>query len=481
MVDVFSSATALLEALEAEQISSVELTEMFLEQIERCNPTVNAVVTQNPERAIDAARLADERRGRGERAPLLGLPVTIKDSIDVAGWPSTNGLPANIGRMATVSAPAAAALLDAGAVLLGKTNVPAGGGDWQANNKLFGRTNNPWNPERTSGGSTAGAAAVACGMSPLELGSDIGGSVRIPAAFCGVFAHKPSETLVPKSVRPNAAVSMTVQGPITAYASDLDLVMPLLAAPAVGEDVAWSVHLPAPRAEHLTDLRVAVLPPLPWLPVETEIQAALERVAGLLRSADAQVERALPAELGDGLAFYETYLALLNAIVTRNLPDDVRVRSVAALLANGDSISSAKARGMQATAGEYIAWHDERERFRAAFREFFRSYDVLLAPVTVCVAYPHETRRWLDRRLNIDGTEVLYDLLSVHASLATFTGQPATTFPVGLNSAGLPIGLQAIGPYLEDLTPIRLASLFEREFGGVVRPPLAEANSSVPS
>jgi amidase len=207
----------------------------------------------------------------------------------------------------------------------------------------------------------------------------------------------------------------------------------------------------------------------------------LERVAGLLRSADAQVERALPAELGDGLAFYETYLALLNAIVTRNLPDDVRVRSVAALLANGDSISAAKARGMQATAGEYIAWHDERERFRAAFREFFRSYDVLLAPVTVCVAYPHETRRWLDRRLNIDGTEVLYDLLSVHASLATFTGQPATTFPVGLNSAGLPIGLQAIGPYLEDLTPIRLASLFEREFGGVVRPPLAEAISSVPS
>jgi len=474
VADVFASASDLVADLAARRVSSVELVEAHLRQIEHYNPVVNTVVTLEPERSMAAARLADERRAIGDGQPLLGLPVTIKDSIDVTGWPSTNGLPANAEHIASSSAPAASALLDSGAVLLGKTNVPAGGGDWQADNKLFGRTNNPWDLARTSGGSTAGAAAVACGMSPLELGSDIGGSVRIPAAFCGVFAHKPSETLVPKSLQPNAAVAMTVQGPIARRADDLRLVTPLLAGPAVGEDAAWSVRLPEPRAERLKELRIAVLPPLEWLPVESEILTALERVAGQLRDAGAAVEYAMPTELGDGLAFYETYLAILNAIVTRNLPSEVRERSVATLLANGDPLSAAKARGMRASAGEYIGWYAERERYRAALREFFRSYDLLLAPVTLCVAYSHETRRWLERRLTIDGQEVLYDLLSAHSAFATLTGQPATAFPVGLNSAGLPIGLQAIGPYLEDLTPLRFAELFEREFGRAERPPLAD-------
>lgn len=474
MSDVFATASEMLAALDAGSVSSVELVEAHLRQIERCNAAVNAVVTRDDESAYAAARLADERRARGEGGALLGLPVTIKDSIELAGWVSTNGIPANVGRVIEHSAPAAEALIEAGAVVVGKTNVPTGGGDWQASNQLFGRTNNPWDLERTSGGSTAGAAAVACGMSPLELGSDIGGSVRIPAAFCGVFAHKPSETLVPKSLRPNAVVTMTVQGPIARSADALALVTPLLAGPAVGEDVAWSVRLPEPRARRFDELRVALLPAMEsWLPVELDILATQEFLGEQLRNAGAAVEEAAPEGFGDGRAFYCTYLAILNAIVTRNLPEEVRARSMATLEANGDEFSAAKARGMRATAGDYIAWHEERERYRAAFRDFFNEWDVLISPVTVCTAFPHETRRWLERRLDVDGQEVLYDLLSVHASFATLTGQPATTFPVALDSHGLPIGLQAIGPYLEDQTPIQFAALVEREFGGFEPPPLA--------
>lgn len=475
MTDVFASASEQLAALNARRVSSEELVEAHLRQIDQCNSAVNAVVTRDDERAREAARLADERRARGEQAALLGLPVTIKDSIELAGWVSTNGLPANAGRVVSQTAPAAAVMLEAGAVVIGKTNVPAGGGDWQANNQLFGRTNNPWDLERTSGGSTAGAAAVACGMSPLELGSDIGGSVRIPAAFCGVYAHKPSETLVPKGLRPNAAVSMTVQGPITRSAADLALVTPLLAGPVVGEDVAWSVQLPEPRARRLNGLRVALLPPMEWLPVDVEILAAQEWLGERLRQAGAGAEEVMPDGLGDGLEFYCTYLSILNAIVTRNLPEDVRTRSIATLEANGDALSLAKARGMRATAGDYIGWHDERERYRAAFRALFNEWDVLISPVTVCTAFPHETRRWLERRLTVNGQEVLYDLLSAHAAFATPTGQPATAFPVTTSAAGLPIGLQAIGPYLEDLTTIQFAELVEQEIGGFVQPPLPEA------
>jgi amidase len=471
--DIFATASEQLAALNDRLVTSEELVDAHLRQIDRCNPAVNAVVTRDDERVRASARKADERCARGEQAALLGLPVTIKDSIELAGWVSTNGLPANADRVVSQTAPAAAALVEAGAVVLGKTNVPAGGGDWQADNRLFGRTSNPWDLGRTSGGSTAGAAAVACGMSPLELGSDIGGSVRIPAAFCGVYAHKPSETLVPKGVRPNAAVSMTVQGPIARSAADLALVTPLLAGPVVGEDVAWSVRLPEPRGRRLAGLRVALLPPMDWLPVDAEIVAAQEHLGEQLRRAGGRAEQAVPDGLGDGLDFYCTYLSILNAIVTRNLPEEVRARSIATLEANGDPLSAAKARGMRASAGDYITWHEERERYRAAFRDFFTQWDVLVAPVTVCTAFPHESRRWLERRLTVNGQPVLYDVLSAHAAVATLTGQPATAFPVTLSSEGLPIGLQAIGPYLEDLTTIQFASLVEQEFGGFERPPLA--------
>ena len=469
-INPFDSATKMLEALESGEVSSRELVATLIRQIERHNPEINVIVTEAFDEAREAAAEADRVRETGHALPLTGLPITIKDQIDVAGMRTTGGNPDRADHRAESNAPNVARLRAAGAIVLGKTNVP-NTGDWQASNPLFGRTSNPWNLERTSGGSTGGAAAVATGMSPLELGSDIGGSVRIPAAYCGVLGHKPSETVMPKGPLPNPAVPMTVQGPIARRADDLELALNIMAAPVEGEDIGWRLTIPQPRGRRLGDFRVAVLPRLDWLPCDDETLAALERLAGSLREAGAIVQEVLPAGFGDFHDYYRTYLSLLNAIVTRGLPDHVRERAVGRLNENGDAISLAKARGMQATIADYIGWMDERERYRRLYREFFRDWDILLTPVTLCPAYPHTEERWLDRKLDVNGEQVHYDLLSAYPSFATLTGQPATNFPRGRNRDGLPLGLQAIGPYLEDRTTIHFAGLVCETFGSLQPPP----------
>ncbi|CAN5608921.1 amidase [soil metagenome] len=470
VINPFESATKMLAALASREISSRELVETLIRQIQRHNPAINVIVTEAFDEARAAAAEADRARESGRDLPLTGLPVTIKDQIDVAGLRTTGGNPDRADHRAESDAPNVARLRAAGAIILGKTNVP-NTGDWQASNPLFGRTNNPWNPERTSGGSTGGAAAVATGMSPLELGSDIGGSVRIPAAYCGVLGHKPSETVMPKGSLPNPAVPMTVQGPIARRADDLELALNIMAAPVEGEDIGWRLTIPQPRGRRLREFRVAVLSRLEWLPCDDETLAAQERFVENLSSAGAVVQEVVPEGFGDLRGYYRTYLSLLNAIVTRGLPGHVRERAVGRLKENGDDISLAKARGMEATIADYIAWMDEREGYRRLYREFFRDWDILLTPVTLCPAYPHTEERWLDRRLDVNGEPVHYDLLSAYPSFATLTGQPATNFPVGLNRDGLPLGLQAIGPYLEDRTTIHFAGLVCETFGSLQPPP----------
>jgi amidase len=468
-IDPFASATDMLAALENGAVSSRELVELHIQRIERHNPAINVIVTKNYTEARAAARRADEAWACGHALPLEGLPVTIKDQIDVAGLRTTGGNPGRAEHEADQDAPNVARLRAAGAIILGKTNVP-NTGDWQASNPLFGRTNNPWNLEMTSGGSTGGAAAVATGMTPLELGSDIGGSVRIPAAYCGVYGHKPSETAMPKGALPNPAVPLTVQGPLARSAHDLELALNLMAGPVEGEDIAWRLTIPQTRGTELADFNVALLPRLDWLPCDDETLAAQERLGTRLAELGATVKETIPEGFGDFKEYYATYLSLLNAMVTRGLPDHVRERAIGRLKTNGDEISLAKARGMEATIADYIGWIEQREHYRRLYRAFFRDWDVLISPTTLCPAYPHTEERWLDRKLNVNGDLVHYDLLSAYPSLATLTGQPATSFPAGLNSDSLPIGLQAIGPYLEDRTPIRFAELLSHNFSACVAP-----------
>ena len=482
-VDAFSSATSLVAALRSGTIGARELTELYIRRIERHDPALNAVVVRDYARAREQAMVAEHARARGEHRALLGLPITLKESINVTGLQTTCGVPEWKGYVSQHDAPVTTRIRAAGAVLLGKTNVPPMLADWQSANPIFGRTNNPWDRGRTPGGSSGGsAAAIAAGLSALEVGSDIGGSIRVPAAFCGIYGHRPSETLLPRSGQfpmpplPNPAVVMGVQGPLARSAEDLELALSVLAGPEVGEDVAWKVTLPAARRERLADFRVAVLPPIPWLPVDEQITAALSDLAGRLTKMGAVVKEIQPDGLGDHREYHGFYRTLLSAVTGARVDAETRRQRIATFRAAGDDLSLGAARGLEGTAGDYLLWNGRREQHRAAWRAFFREWDVLLAPAINVLAYPHIERAWpadnsdLSLTFTVNGRSVPYLHGLCYPALSTVPGQPATAFPVGLSREGLPIGLQAIGPYLEDLTPIRFTALLAREIGGYRKP-----------
>ena len=268
----FSTATDMLAALRARTISSSELIEMHLKRIAELDDKVNSIPVRTADRARDAAKRADDAIARGVHAPLLGLPMTLKEATQVAGLPQSGGVEELKDHKPATDGPIAAAVFAAGACLLGKTNIPFACGDWQADSPVYGRCNNPWDLTRTPGGSTGGGgAALAAGLTPLEIGSDTGGSIRAPAAFCGVYGHRPSETAVPYGGvyptfdLPNRGDVMTMQGPLARSAVDLELLFDVVAGPAVGADVGWKLALPEARHARLQDFRVAVMPEMPWV------------------------------------------------------------------------------------------------------------------------------------------------------------------------------------------------------------------------
>lgn len=476
----FASAHDMLAALRARELSAKELLALHLSQIERENPALNAIVTPDYERAQRAAQEADEARVRGDDRALLGLPLTIKDCLHVQDLPTTSGVRARAQALAGEDALLVARVRAAGGVIMGKTNIPPYASEWQANNRLFGRTNNPWDLSRTPGGSTGGgAAAVAAGLTPLEFGSDIGGSIRVPAAFCGCYGHKPSETALPRSGHfpgsplPNPTLSMAVQGPLARSATDLELAFDVVAGPDIDEAAGWRLALPPARHDHLSDYRVALFPPFPWLPVDHEILEVRETMAEKLRRAGATVALAQPETFGDGRAYYALYSSLLAVVISLGRPARARWLEGLRSQMSRDAYFVAWGKGLRASAADYICWFAQRERYRAAYRAFFRDWDILLAPVCMTNAFPHlDMNRPIARRmLDMNGQQVPYLHMSAYPSLATLCGQPATAFLAGQTRSGLPVGLQAIGPYLEDRTPLRFVQLVEQAFGGFQRPP----------
>ena len=483
MINSFATATEMLAALRAKQLSAVELLDLHVRRITRHNPTVNAIVEPDFERAKAQAQAADERRQRGDDAPLLGLPMTLKESINARGLRTTAGMEHWKDFRSEHDAPVAARVKAAGAVVMAKTNVPQMLADWQSTNPVYGRTKNPWDLGRTPGGSTGGgSAALAAGLTPLEFGSDIGGSIRVPAAFCGVYGHRSSETAMsragqfPMPPMPNAAIVMGVQGPMARAAGDLELALDVAAGAEVGEDVGWRLTLPPARRERLADFRVAVLPSLDWMPVDAEIVAALDSLTSRLGRLGVKVQVTQPEVLGDHREHFALYLTLLAALISARVPAAERAARVAVMRTRDDEWSRASQRGIESSAPEYVAWIGQRERYRAAWRAFFRDWDVLLMPAFFTPAYPHWDKPWpttpesFRKTIDVNGRPVLEDLGLFSASVATLAGQPATAFPAGLTRGGLPIGLQAIGPYLEDRTPIRFAALVAAEIGGFTPP-----------
>jgi amidase len=310
-------------------------------------------------------------------------------------------------------------------------------------------------------------------MTPLEIGSDIGGSIRVPAAYCGLYGHRPSETAVPRSGSypfadsENPAIVMGVQGPLARSAVDMEMLFDVVAGPGIGERVGWRLDLPPARGEQLSDLRVAIMPTLDIVQPSADMHAKVDELAVFLDKAGATVGEAMPDI--DRSAYLNDYLTLL-AVIT-SLGESRSEREKMASETAGTDLMAAMATGYTIDAMDYVMLLGRRESSRAAWREFFNDWDVLVCPSALDAAFKHQSGPQSERMLALDDTEVPYMLNIVYPMWAIFTGQPATAFPAGLNSAGLPLGLQAIGPYLEDRTTIRFAQCLEREWYGFERPP----------
>ena len=472
----YSTATEMLVALDNKTISSAELVEMHVQRIEERDGPLNAIPVRTFDRAREAAERADRARASGERTPLLGVPMTLKESTQTAGLPQSAGIEPLKDYRPASDGPIAQSVFAAGACLLGKTNIPAALSDWQADSPVYGRSNNPWDLERTPGGSTGGgAAALAAGMTPLEIGSDIGGSIRVPAAYCGLYGHRPSETAVPRAGSfpfndvENPAIVMGVQGPLARSAIDMELLFDVVAGAGLGEKAGWRLDLPRARGEQLSDLRVAIMPRLDVVQPSAEMHAKVDELAVFLERAGAKVGEAMPDV--DTRAYFDDYMTLL-AVIT-SLGETRSAREQMGLKTDGPNRESmaAMAKGFTLDAMDYIMLLSRREVARTAWRAFFNDWDVLVCPAALDTAFQHRTGPQSGRVLTLDDTEVPYMLNIIYPMWAIFTGQPATAFPAGLSSTGLPLGLQAIGPYLEDRTTMRFAQLLEREWYSFQPPP----------
>ncbi|MGI8925963.1 MAG: amidase family protein, partial [Tepidiformaceae bacterium] len=331
---------------------------------------------------------------------------------------------------------------------------------------------------RSPGGSSGGsAAALAAGMTGLEFGSDICGSIRVPAAFCGVFGHRPSDSALPRTGQfpfpplVNPATAMGVTGPLARSAADLELMFDVAAGVDESLAVGLRLELPPPRSQTLRGLRVAVLPPIPGVPVDDEILAAQARLVQGLEKQGATVKEAAPSWFDDFNGHHRRYLTPLNAMMSARQPLEVR-QALGAGVEGDDEFSAASRAGLTLDAANYIGLFMEREMERESFRAFFREWDILLCPITIIPAFEHRGLGAMGQwTVDVNGQTVPYTLQLVYPGVATLSGQPATAFPVGLTRAGLPMGLQALGPYLEDRTPLAFARMVEREFGGFQRPP----------
>ncbi|MEV5988821.1 amidase [Streptomyces sp. NPDC052051] len=476
------TAEELAAALRAGEVTSAELTDEAIARIERDDKTINAVCVPDFDRARAAARDADQARARGEDRPLLGIPVTVKESYNVAGLPTTWGMSAHRDHVPAEDAVQVSRLKAAGAVVLGKTNVPLGLQDIQSFNELYGTTNNPWDHGRTSGGSSGGsAAALASGFGALSIGSDLAGSLRTPAHFCGVYAHKPTLglTAMRGMVPPLAPVlpaehDLAVVGPMARSARDLTLLLDIMAGPdPLTFGVAHEVTLPPARHERLCDFRVLVLDQHPLIPTGSAVRAGVNRVADALVDGGARVERHSPLlpDLTEAAVIY-TQLLISSSVAHFPVEAHEQLRAHAARLSADDrSLDAARLRAMVFSHRDWIGANHRRELHRHGWRQLFAEFDAVVCPITPTPAFPHDHNPDpRERRIDIDGVEHPYLDQLVWAGVPTMPGLPATAVPAGRSPEGLPVGVQLIGPMFEDRTPLRLAELLEQKIGGFVGP-----------
>ena len=474
MADILDlDATGQLAELAAGRISAVELLKLAMARQTETHARLNAVVMTDPARALGEAQAVDAARAKGETlGPLAGLPMTIKDTFDVAGMPGTSGL-ADFRDRTCEDAVCVARARGAGAVVWGKTNVPVMAGDWQSFNDLYGTSNNPWDVSRTTGGSSGGAAsALATGVTALEIGSDIGGSLRVPANFCGVYSHKPTwgavsqRGHVPPLPGARAQRDLNVVGPMARSARDLKLLFGIIA-----DDPAQPKPAPA-----LNGRRVGLWLDEPAYPLDPEVRAAIEAFAGKLSGAGVAVEPIKSPVDAEKLA--QAYRTLLGAIIFTDMPAAMRkqmegMRGVAKLaVAAGAGPDSAMALVLSYTAShaEWLEADEVRAQLREQAIAALSRFDVILAPVAAVPAFPHDHKPFQNRKLKLSNKRSIpYTSMLNWIGLATACGLPATCVPAGLTASGLPVGVQLIGPPGADATTLAVAEAFE-QIRGFVKP-----------
>ena len=452
------SATRQAAAIRDRQLGSAELLERYLERTERINPSLNAVVTQDVAGARAAAAAADAAVARADDlGPLHGLPVTVKDALETAGLRSTGGAVELHTNVPVRDAPVVQAIRKAGAIVTGKTNLPRWSGDAQAYNEMFGTTVNPWDSERVPGGSSGGAAAaVATGLTSFEIGTDIGGSIRFPSAFCGVFGHKPSFGIIPSRGYLDYAEGGTTEadvnvfGPITRSAEDLELLLDVLRR----RETPWTVELPPPP-DDLRSLRVAAWLDDPFCPVDAEVLAVTQAATAALEASGVHVDREARPDL-DPAEVTDLGLWLISAAMLQSNPD--------------------------ATAGpSHRTWldrHTERAAVRQRWAEFFSRFDAILMPVAFVPPFPHvHEGNFMTRTLACNGETRPYLDLVRWTILTGMAYLPSTVPPIGLGASGLPIGMQVVGPYGADRRTIRLAARIAELTGGYQVPPIARESA----
>jgi amidase len=464
-----------LQALAAGKVSARELLEAAVGRADRVAAALNAVVSRDLDRARAEAVSIDDHRARGDAVGrLAGLPMTVKDTLDVEGLPASAGLADLLNRTAE-DAVVVRQVRAEGAVVWGKTNTPVNAADWQTYNALYGTTNNPWDPTRTPGGSSGGSAvALAAGITALEIGADIGGSLRIPASFTGVFAHKPTYGLVSQRglVPPPgfaADLDLAVVGPMARSARDLRLLLDIIA----GAPVA-----PSTAPTELKGLKVGLWLDEPTFPLDGEVRTAVEAFAGRLAASGAIIE-AMPCPV-DATQLMFTYMMLLlpltngqGPLVERALYEVLRGPALLARALGAGPLSWAQGiLGATARHGDWLKANEARARMAGDVATAFDRYDVIVAPVAPVTAFPHDHGPFVQRKLSCaDGRRIGYLEMMNWVALATVFGLPATAVPIGLSARGLPVGVQIIGPVGQDARTLAVAEAIDGRVGGFQAPP----------
>ena len=469
MLDLTSPFRDFLTALDHREISARELLGLHLDRIAERDPDIGAVVTVDAERAAQEAAVVDDARAVGKTVgTLAGLPITIKDAIATAGMRSTGGAIELADHVPDEDATVVRRLRDAGAVIFGKTNLPRWSADYQSTNEMFGTTNNPWDVERTPGGSSGGAAAaVAMGFTSFEVGTDIGGSVRLPASFCGIYGHKPSFGVVPtfgyldNPLFHRSTADVNVFGPLARSLDDLEMVFDLIVGPSPDDASAWRLDLPPTRATALDDFRVAAWLDDPFSPVEPDVAAVHDDLIQALSAAGAKVDhRARPQFDPRAASLLGT--TLIGNATTLSDTEEEHAANVAA--------------GRQLSHRDWDLLDRQRSVVRQRWAAFFEHIDVLLCPVTVTPPFRHVHStlgsNFAHSVLEECNDRPYVDLLMWNSMIGS-AYLPVTVVPIGRTTDGLPIGVQVVAPYLNDRTALAFARRIIEIVGGYEPPPLA--------